>query len=68
MMCVASDTGAKLAVMMDSRSRRGVESCPVESLMLRLRSMGECGDRTEQLEGLSRHTKHHKTVGELGNR
>jgi hypothetical protein len=35
--------------------------------MLRLRSVDECGDRTEYLESLSRHSKHHETVGELGN-
>ena len=48
MMGVASDTGAKLAVMRDLRCKRGVlESCPAESLALQIRSVGECGDRTE---------------------
>ena len=68
MMGVASDTDAKLAVTMDSRSKRGVESCPAENLMLQLRSVGKCGDRTEYLESRSRRSKHHETVGELGNR
>ena len=69
MMGVAPDTGVKLAVMMALRSKRGVlESCPAENLTLRIRSVGECGDHTEYLERLSRHSKHHETVGELGNR